>query len=39
MLDLSRGRGFALSLCPGCGELALSKNFPGGLQGDGQAWN
>ena len=36
-----RGRGFALSLCQGGGELAYSKNSPGliGLGGDGQAWN
>ena len=34
-------RGFALSLCPGGGEFALSKNSPGGCQGggDGKAWN
>ena len=30
---LPRGWGFALSLCPGIGEFALSKKFPGGLLG------
>ena len=33
------GRGFALSLCPGDGELALSKKFPGGLPGGGGRWS
>ena len=28
-----RVQDFALSLCPGDGEFALSKNFPGGLPG------
>ena len=32
-LFFPRGQGFALSLCPGDGEFALSKKFPGGLPG------
>ena len=31
------GSGFALSLCPEGGKFALSKQFPGGSPGDGQA--
>ena len=30
------GRDFELSFCPGDGESAHQKNYPGG---DGQAWN
>ena len=33
MIFLPRGSGFALSLCLGSGEFALSKEFPGGFPG------
>ena len=33
------GQAFALSLCPGTGEFALSKNFPGVCPEGGQACN
>ena len=37
---LPMGRGFAPSLCPGCG-MSPFKKFPGGLHGEGggQDWN
>ena len=31
-----RSRGFALSLCPGCGEFALSKSSLGFARGGGE---
>ena len=41
MIFLLDGRTFAVSLCPGGGEFALSKKFPRALPrgGDGHAWN